>query len=725
MYKKVLTMVAGLCVTLTGCATTGTTVELARLRTQASKVKGGIVAMAAVDQSGRDRQDVPVTFGQIFKKGDIPAGAHLHATLGGKTIPIQVDRKATNDDGSLRHAVVTIVVPKLPASAAPVVTLSTGDHEAQGDPVTLKDLLATDFDAKVSLRLKHKTLTADARELLKRARANDNCRPWGKQCNLWLSGPEVSEWIVGGPLQSKDGQSPHLAAYFYVRAYAGKPIRQARVNVVIENDWTWVKHPHNIKYDATLTVGHHTYHHTNIDHYAHTRWHRVLWWGNPNKVYARLNGRYIQASKAVSRYVDVQPTNSFLDGVIQSVQPMGRGDQKKHMEATGAQPGIGPLPRWSTAYLLSMDPRAFRWMLANDDAAGSYRVFYRDKHTGRPVSLLDHPRMTRKGRRSDAKNDAFPRCGGKCNNPNRPNWAHQPSVGFLPYMVTGDFYYLEQLQFWADWLVTSANPNYRDFAKGLVKNDQVRGQAWDLRDMANAAYITPDGAPLKAYFADMVKNNIAWYNKHYTDNPKANKLGVITNGYAIVYNSHGHSNSSRPNVRLAPWQDDFFTWMVGHLADLGFDGAKKFLSWKTQFAVGRMIAPGFCYVQASSYTLRVRDGGHGPVYNSFREVYDKSFSPKILRMKCGGDSMAEHLGKRYEPGDMAGYPWSATGYPANMQPALAAAVDAGVPGAVKAWKLFMSQPTRPEYSNYANFAVAPRPDALKAETNKTGRSTGK
>jgi hypothetical protein len=60
-----------------------------------------------------------------------------------------------------------------------------------------------------------------------------------------------------------------------------------------------------------------------------------------------------------------------------------------------------------------------------------------------------------------------------------------------------------------------------------VKSDQVRGQAWTLRTLAEAAYITPDNDPQKANFTAMVNNNIDWYERTYTNNASANKLGAL------------------------------------------------------------------------------------------------------------------------------------------------------------------------------------------------------
>lgn len=68
--------------------------------------------------------------------------------------------------------------------------------------------------------------------------------------------------------------------------------------------------------------------------------------------------------------------------------------------------------------------------------------------------------------------------------------------------------------------------------------------------------------------------------------------------------------------------------------------------------------------------------------------------------------------KPTQAGEMSGYPYSATGYPANFQIGLAAAVDGGLPKARDAWDLFESRSVKPNgrhaYNNYPNFAVLPR-----------------
>src|SRR5690348_8816525 len=78
---------------------------------------GTIVTDHVVSESSQAQADVPATFGQVFKDGDVPKGATLTAALNGKPVILQVDAKATNPDGSLRHAVLTVMMPSLARNA--------------------------------------------------------------------------------------------------------------------------------------------------------------------------------------------------------------------------------------------------------------------------------------------------------------------------------------------------------------------------------------------------------------------------------------------------------------------------------------------------------------------------------------------------------------------------------------------------------------------------------
>jgi hypothetical protein len=57
---------------------------------------------------------------------------------------------------------------------------------------------------------------------------------------------------------------------------------------------------------------------------------------------------------------------------------------------------------------------------------------------------------------------------------------------------------------------------------------------------------------------------------------------------------------------------------------------------------------------------------------------------------------------------MTGYSAVTSGYPSNMQPALAAAADAYGAAGKTAWTLFMSRTVKPDYRTAPQFAIVPR-----------------
>jgi hypothetical protein len=355
--------------------------------------------------------------------------------------------------------------------------------------------------------------------------------------------------------------------------------------------------------------------------------------------------------------------------------------------------------------VISQDARARRAAFGTADRAGSWGIHYRDKSTGRPVSLDDHPYMTLLGNPPDTCNpktnrcDAFPSCGGDCKSPYTPDSAHQPSLAYVPYLLTGDRYYLEELQFWANWNMLQANPGYRGYEQGLVHWDQPRGQGWSMRTLGQTAYITPDADPMKKYFTDRLAYNLAWYDQQYVQKATANPFGYLDTGYSI-----GDDGT------LAPWMDDFFTWSIGHLVALGFADARPVRDWKVKFGIGRMLDPSYCWIFASVYHMAVENPTTHARYATWAEIYGPTLveaaKPEAKALACGGPEMATALG--LEPGEMVGYAEGPEGYPSNFQPAIAAAAESGVAHGKEAWDRFMARSVKPDYSTEPQFAIVPR-----------------
>jgi hypothetical protein len=262
-------------------------------------------------------------------------------------------------------------------------------------------------------------------------------------------------------------------------------------------------------------------------------------------------------------------------------------------------------------------------------------------------------------------------------------------------MMTGDYYHLEELEFWANFCSFYGNPAYRQYAKGLVKPDQVRGQAWSLRTLAEAAYILPDSDPQKANFVKIVNNNIDWYNATYTNNASANKLGFLDHDDIVGYDG---------GLGMSPWQDDFFTAVLGHVVELGFSNAQPLLAWKSKYAAERMVGTGYCWVEASLYSMKVRATTTSPMYTTMAQVYQANVPTDVLGLACGSAAMAGAL--KLRTGDMIG-DFTTSGPQAIIQPALAYSVGA-TPNGAKAWALFAARPYKPDFAAEPQYAIVPR-----------------
>ena len=683
---------------------------------------GTVITDIKIQNTAGAQTNVPFTFGQVFAVGAMQSSEGLVAKLAdGTVVRLQTDIKATHADGSVRHAVISGVLPALAAGQIQTLELAKSSVTEQST-VTPQSLVDAGLTGSVSIKLDNVEYSASLATTLSTATPVK-----------WLSGPIANEWIVIAPLRTAAGTAhPHLTARFAVRSYPGLA-KQARVEAGVENNKTFAAGARNFTYDVNVVVaGRTVYSQAGLTHYHHARWHQFAWWDATREpaIHIKHNTAYLISSKAVSNYdQSVVPTETNLaDYARQTVAaitgPMKIGPLVPYMPTTGGRYDIGSLPSWSVTYLLSQDKRAKDLMMAAADGSATWSIHYRDENTGYPVrvdnevnkNITFHMNLAHKGPLP------VPRCanndGKLCETPYEADTAHQPSTVYLPYLVTGDYYYLEELQFWAAWNPLGTDPGYSGVGQGLVRWQQVRGQAWSMRTMGHVAYITPDNHYMKAYFNKMLDNNLEYYQSTFLA-ADANQMGVYD----------GTGVAAFDNVHYAPWQDDFMTWSFGYLSELGFTKATPILQYKAKFPVGRMTAPGFCWIQASSYYLLSRDSDTAPRYKTFAELYAGNFKNDNIRddnsnvvqnplglnyldQPCASQAQAEWfsgaMGFTWSKGRMVGYADAAMGYPANMQPALAVSVASGIPNADAAWTTFSGRSAKPDYRIAPQWAIIPR-----------------
>ena len=146
-----------------------------------------------------------------------------------------------------------------------------------------------------------------------------------------------------------------------------------------------------------------------------------------------------------------------------------------------------------------------------------------------------------------------------------------------------------------------------------------------------------------------------------------------------------------------------------------------------------MTAKGYCWIDGAAYALSVRPSAGAALFSSLDQAWQatmrgtnaqgvavplvNSTGARYLDQPCGSQAQADwrtQLDKDtrtprmpWVAGEMTGYASYGAGYPSNMQPALAVAVDLGVPGADKAWSQFMARTVKPDYSGSPQWAIVP------------------
>lgn len=615
----------------------------------------------------------PVTFGQVFRPGDIPKGSAISIRSGDKNVPVQLDWKASHPDGSLRHGIITLTAPEVAADASTDLMISRGPAATDTAAIEPREI-ASRLNLTLSVTLKETGRQVD----LSASQAMMDAIDEGKVSD-WLSGPLVREVTFARDLSS------NLRVIFHIRAYANGA---TDTDLVFATDHAFTSGTDNLIYDVRVENGGKAdLEIRGLDHHHKATWHHRFQGGDLAQVTVVRDMDHLLRTGAVPQYDFSMGTSEAVlndgHGALANADtaPMGGGTVTPYMPGTGGRPDIGPLPTWTVRYLASQTPKAASVMFANADAAGSIPWHYVDEETGQIASIDDHPKLWLDYRDKSGRLAAnFTMKGTDWN----ADVAHLPSLTYVPYLLTGSQYYRDEMQAAANYVMASMNPGYRGYQAGLVERHQLRAQAWALREIANAAFILPDKHPMKGYFQGKLDNNLGHYLTKYVP------LAPITDELSGMI----HYPSGEPG-KISPWQGDYFAMILGMIARRGDDTARQLVAWKTHFNAGRFLADdfGFPPIAGTSYRLNLYTGSHNNKkwFTTWRQVTDATFT---------------QANKAF-PTEL-NYPEWAGGYAALARAATASLASSGQITALEAYGFIASEtPALPsDYAKDPTFALA-------------------
>jgi hypothetical protein len=636
--------------------------------------RGPVARLSLTNDARQPSAERVVSFGQVFAPGQVAADTRLQAKMGASGAEAQLDAKALYPDGSVRHAVVSVLAPTLGAGETREVELVAGDPAPPVAPVPPRL-------PEVRVRLALKEAGEPPREMevnLARVAATARGAPW-------LSGPLVQEIRRDGPL------AYGLQVVFDVWMPAVGP---ARVDVIFHNDTAQNDQIATRVYDAAIFVdGRPAFEAKDVKHHRYQTWRRTVLAEDapPPPRVTPDTGRLIELG-AVPHYGRIRPDSAAAhafhqDATAEAAPLRSTGNLTPYMPTTGGRPDIGPLPAWAVFYLLDPTRENRETLLANADVAGAIPWHVRDMGSDGPISIDEHPEIW-----LDYRGKPKPGVLNAKYDPDDGVWtiddAHQPSLTYLPYLITGSQYYRDELAMQAGFVLLGVNDGYRGGSAGIVLPSQLRAIAWDLRTLASAAYILPTGDRFQRYFQAKLEGNLAEIMKRYV------KGDVLAGAGELI----GYVPGAYDEDHTAPWQDDYLAMVLGWAYAMGFAQARPILAWMSNFIAGRFTnaARGYDPTYGTPSELHVYDTASGRRINTWAAAFKASFDPAAA------------------PVATLDYPDWAGGYAALARAALASILNvAPSPRAEAAYAYVVAHTPKMEssYPKEPAFAITPIRDA--------------
>lgn len=556
-----------------------------------------ITSLNIIEKAGVSTSNYPLTFGHVFKKGDVTNSIRVLAN--GQPLTTQFDVKRHYNDGSVKHGVISVLIPNIAANSTVSLTIETTQTNHNSGAMSKSAILSTGFDSQINLtNLSGSGYSGSVSASFKNAASET------EKLNYWLKGPVCTEVIVNKQLNNS------LHASWEARFYPGSNFG-ARISSVMEN--VEANFRGNINYSVSIRTGvgnlSTAFSKDSFQHNESSRWKKTLWIGSqPPEVEVHYDLPYMITTGAIMNYnTSLNIPESILTSAYSRWKStnrdiMGNGILQEYFPTTGGREDIGILPTWTVRYLLSMDNRMREIMLNSADMAAGCPIHYREHDQAKnsyrlPVSVKDRPSVittSEYAHTQGTSTDRLPAPIGATNTTWAIDRAHQGSFAFIPYLITGDHFYMTEMIYWAAYNISSGayDSNWgRDYSRGLIR-DQVRGEAWAIRNIADAAAFANDESYTQQYLEEIVNNNIAeWMSEK--DRYPLNNWGI---------DSYAQTSGMRSGIKdvTSPWMEDFMLLSLHHMKLLGFK-TEQIIDWYSQFIINRFSHPDFNWYNGPGY----------------------------------------------------------------------------------------------------------------------------
>jgi hypothetical protein len=260
--------------------------------------------------------------------------------------------------------------------------------------------------------------------------------------------------------------------------------------------------------------------------------------------------------------------------------PMDTGGLQTAVGAAGERLELGPLTEFQADFIVTGSNDALKALRAQAEAAGSMPMHVRDENTGAPVDFFKYPKLDWYFNEAGTPWVRGPEAIRDANGEVTCEWGldspHDPALNYVPFLLTGDPYHLEALQFQGNQTLGWTGYHRAENGLQIVYPGETRSFAWSMRTMFQLAKVTPETTPQwllpRAHWKRIVDDNLKWFTKHYVDNP-APPYAVF--GAGTIIDS------------VAAWQEDFVAFCLGWGVHMGFEDWRHAFRWKLKSTLAR------------------------------------------------------------------------------------------------------------------------------------------
>ena len=271
-------------------------------------------------------------------------------------------------------------------------------------------------------------------------------------------------------------------------------------------------------------------------------------------------------------------------------------------------------------FIATSDQDALDVLMSQAEAAGTMPWHMRDERQNGPFDFTAYPNATWYG-----ANAGSPYIR-QTTTPVTLDSAHQPALAYMPFVLTDDPYFLEELQFQATWNWGALPAGYRPSGAqaGII--------AWNLRTLAQAARVTPIAVPQwllpNRYWVQKLTETRQWFEANYVFNASPERqifraAGSLDNGRREALAPEG--------TWIDPWQDEFLVATIGWVVFMGFADWRPAFAWSIGGTIARTSQHmGWVRAHATPYRIILRASKTAPVATSWAQAWEltKSIAKK-------------------------------------------------------------------------------------------------